>query len=155
MYEGITTLVVFSLFYAIQFGATLNRLQDWSAFWRDNRAEPAVQWKARVTLSVLMLNVVPAAYFGFSLWVLQDAKVPSQVWPLVFWAIFIFLAVLFIPAVYRLWVCIVLWLRLHPQEPANLQRHFALGSRNFFYSALLLFVLSGLGLGGAYWLTRP
>jgi len=75
MSDGAT---VFSLFYAISFGGTLTRLGEWSAFWKDSPAESSLTCLRRVFLTYLVVHALPAAYFGWGVWLLGEAHIPTR-----------------------------------------------------------------------------
>lgn len=139
------SMIVFTLFYAIMFGGVLNRLSVWSAFARDNKYEPCASFCMRVTLSYLLLHVLPAIYLALVFWLFCGKKLPTTVGALIGCFVGIFLSVLFIPCCYRLWSAIILRCELHPRRK-ELTDKIELGWASHCFSALPPFLLMGAGL---------
>jgi len=149
--DFIETTTVFALLYAILFGATLNRLSPWSAFWKHTPDE-GWQWvRWRLVASYTMFLLVPAVYFGLALHLMQrwQIQMPSTLLWTILWAILLFSSVLFLNACYRFWAFLVLRFKIAPiptDDDGHLKRLASFGHGNYLASAAVPFIGSILGL---------
>lgn len=70
---------VFTVFFAIFWGATFNVQPKWKPFPYPVLAHIPQAWR-RLALSVLFLNLAPIAFYGWTLWVLRGAATDSASW---------------------------------------------------------------------------
>ncbi len=148
------TKTVFALFYAILFGGILTRLSAWSAFWRDTKDEPARKWVCRVLWSFFWFTLVPAAYLGIALFLLDEKQIPRReglatipgLAIFMAWAVLVFVSVLFLAACYRFWAAIVIELDIAPKRD-DLEKYVKLGPMNYFWSGIFPLLISWVGLG--------
>jgi hypothetical protein len=145
---AVDAVTVFALFYAIMFGATLNRLGDWSAFGPVRSGEHARQWCTRVALSVICMHALPAVYFGVVVWLLAGTRPPAHLGSLIGWILMLFLAVLFIPACYRLWAGVIRLWELHPPHREEDIQHRLVAPSSYFWQAAAWTALSWLSAAG-------
>jgi len=145
---AIDAVTVFALFYAIMFGATLNRLADWSAFGPIRADEQVRQWCTRVALSVICMHALPALYFAVLVWLLVGSKPPAHLGSLISWILMLFFAVLFIPACYRLWAGVVQLGKLHPPSREEDTQHRPVAPSTYFWQAAAWTAFSWLAATG-------
>ena len=97
---------VFMLFYAIFWGSVASVQGRWKAFQLPLASIPRVH--SRVSLSMLLLNLLPLIFFGYVFFVLNGKKASPVIWI----AAFQFVVIGVLPAFavfgfYRLWLGIV------------------------------------------------
>ncbi len=72
------TQTVFSVFFAIFWGVIANVQPKWKMFDWTQIATPC--GRSRLFLAVLLFNVCPLVFFGYTIWMLIGVGVPSENW---------------------------------------------------------------------------